>query len=261
MKQIKQSMMRKNSTGRIFFRVFIFSICLSASIHALGQAQQHKLEITHLAGDFYVFTTYNFYKGSSISANGMYLVTNSGVVMFDTPWDTSRFQPLLDSIKVKHNSKVVICIATHSHKDKTAGLDFLKERGVKTFTTKRTDEISKVKGEKRAAFLMEKDTVFMVGQYKFKVFYPGQGHTADNIVIWFSNERILYGGCLVKSAEATDLGNLEEANVQAWPATIRNIQATCKNPAFIITGHQSWISKNSLNHTLKLIEEYKTKNR
>lgn len=187
----------------------------------------------------------------------MYLITDNGAVMFDSPWDTTQFQPLLDSIKAKHSKAVVICIATHSHKDKTAGLEFLKERGVKTFTTRHTDEISKVKGEKRAEFLMEKDTVFSVGQYKFQTYYGGQGHTADNIVIWFDKEKILYGGCLVKSVEAKDLGNLEEANVSEWPATIKNIQARFKNSKFIIPGHQSWTSNKSLDHTLKLINEYK----
>lgn len=33
--------------------------------------------------------------------------------MFDTPWDTTQFQPLLDSIKFKHNMNVLMCIATH----------------------------------------------------------------------------------------------------------------------------------------------------
>ena len=237
-------------------RAFIFVTFLFYLTTTFGQIQKSKLEISHLTANFYVFTTYNFYKGNLIPANGMYLVTDSGVVMFDSPWDTTQFQPLLDSIKVKHNKKVVICIATHSHKDKTAGLEFLKEQGVKTFTTKQTDEISKAKGEKRAEFLMEKDTVFSVAQYKFQTYYGGQGHTADNIVIWFDKDKVLYGGCLVKSVEAKDLGNLEEANVKEWPATIKNIQAKFKNPKFIITGHQSWTSKESLNHTLELIKEY-----
>jgi len=236
---------------------FILVSFLLSCTAIFGQTEKPKLEISHLAGDFYVFTTYNFYKGSPVPANGMYVITDRGAVMFDSPWDTTQFQPLLDSIKAKHNQSVVLCIATHSHKDKTAGLEFLKDHGVKTFTTRQTDEISVRKGEKRAEFLMEKDTVFLVGQYKFQTYYAGEGHTADNIVIWFDKEKILYGGCLVKSAEAKDLGNLEEANVKEWPATIKKIQGKFKNPRYIIPGHQSWTSKESLNHTLRLIREYK----
>jgi len=237
--------------------ILIISITQFLFTTTFGQTKNLKLEISHLTGNFYVFTTYNFYKGNPTPANGMYLVTDSGVVLFDSPWDTTQFQPLLDSIKVKHSKAVVICIATHSHKDRTAGLEFFKEQGAKTFTTKQTDEISKIKGEKRSEFLMEKDTLFSVGQYKFQTYYAGPGHTADNIVIWFDKEKILYGGCLIKSVEATDLGNLEEANVKEWPTTIKNIQAKFKDPKFIIPGHQSWESNKSLDHTLELIKEYK----
>jgi metallo-beta-lactamase class B len=240
-----------------FPQTLLSAISLLSFTNSFSQAQKSKLEISHLTENFYVFTTYNFYKGNPTPANGMYLVTKTGVVMFDSPWDTTQFQPLLDSIKAKHNKAVVICIATHSHKDKTAGLEFLKGRGVKTFTTKQTDDISKVKGEKRAEFLMHQDSVFSVGQYQFETYYGGEGHTADNIVIWFDKAKVLYGGCLVKSVDAKDLGNVEEANIKQWPATIKKIQAKFKNPKFIIPGHQSWTSKESLDHTLKLIKKYK----
>ena len=233
-----------------FFAAILFS-CTGKS----NPDVKPKLLISSLTSDFYIFTTYNLYKGDLISANGMYLVTDSGVVMFDSPWDTTQFQPILDSIRVKHNKSVVICIATHSHKDKTAGLEFFRERGVKTFTTRKTDEISKIKGEKRAEFLMDKDTFFTVGQYQFQTYFGGPGHTEDNIVAWFDKAKVLYGGCLVKSVEATDLGYTGEADIKAWPATIKNIQDKFPNPNYIIPGHQSWNSREALEHTLKLLKE------
>ena len=135
----------------------------------------------------------------------MYLVTNNGVVLFDTPWDTTQFQPLLDSIKSKHSKIVIMCIATHWHSDRTEGLEYYKKNGIKTYTTLLTDELSKKNGQKRAEYLIEKDTTFHVEQYTFETFYPGEGHTADNIVIWFEKEKILYGGCLIKGADAENL--------------------------------------------------------
>ncbi|MES2647283.1 MAG: BlaB/IND/MUS family subclass B1 metallo-beta-lactamase [Bacteroidota bacterium] len=235
-------------------KIFLFLISFQ---FGFGQTVTPKLKITYLRENFYVFTTYNMYKGNSVSANGMYLVTDKGVVMFDTPWDTTQFQPLIDSIQIKHNKEVVICIATHSHKDKTAGLEFLKKRGVNTFTTRDTDSISKIKREKRAEFLLAKDSIFTVGQYNFQTYYPGPGHTPDNIVIWFEKEKVLYGGCLVKSVEATDLGNMEDGNLKEYPATIKNLQVKFQHPGYIITGHQSWNNNTSLEHTLNLIKAYK----
>ena len=225
-----------------------------------SQSANQKLVISHLTGDFYIYTTYGSYKGEPVPSNSMYLVTSKGVVLFDTPWDSTQFQPLLDSIKSKHNKDVVLCVSTHFHEDRTAGLEFYRKKGIKTFTTVRTDELSKLRNEKRAEFLMYKDSTFIVGQHLFQAYYGGQGHTPDNIVIWFDKEKILYGGCLVKSTEAKDLGNLSDANVKAWATTIENIQRRFINPNYIIPGHLDWHSKESLSHTLNLIQQYEEKN-
>ncbi len=222
-----------------------------------GQHADSSLKISHLTGDFYVFTTYNYYKGDRIPANGMYLLTTEGAVMVDSPWDTTQFQPLLDTIMVRHHQRVVLCIATHFHEDRTGGLDYYRQKGIKTFTTRQTDELSKMRGMKRAEFLIEKDTVFTVGQYSFQTYFPGHGHTPDNIVIWFDNEKVLYGGCLVKSVEDNTLGNLSDASVADYATTLKNVQEKCKNPEYIIPGHNDWRNRKSLTHTLKMAQKLK----
>lgn len=226
---------------------------------AFSQKGKHRLEISHLTGDFYIYTTYNTYKGEKVPANGMYLVTTKGVVMFDTPWDTTQFQPLLDSIQVKHHQKVLLCVATHFHEDRTGGLAYYKTRGIKTYTTKRTDELSKKNGMKRAEYLMLNDTVFTVGQYSFQTYFPGHGHAPDNIVMWFEKEKILYGACLIKSVEDTDLGYLGDASKKDYATTIKNVQATCKYPKYVIVGHGDYSHVQAVDHTLKMAEELKRK--
>jgi metallo-beta-lactamase class B len=241
---------------KIFTILSIFFLSLTSSF---GQAKNKGLTISHLTGDFYIYTTYGTYKGNPVPSNSMYMVTQVGVVLFDTPWDSTQFQPLLDSIKLRHQKEVILCISTHFHADRTAGLEYYKNEGIKTYTTKRTDELSRINNEKRAAFLINNDTSFTIGQHKFQTYYGGPGHTPDNIVIWFENEKILYGGCLVKSTEAEDLGNLSDANVKEWALTIQNIQHKFKSPIYIIPGHLDWKSTESLNHTLYLIEQYDRK--
>ena len=231
---------------------FIFSIT-----HIFGQAENVKLKITHLTGDFFVYTTYNTYQESKVPANGMYVVTEKGVVMFDTPWDTTQFQPLLDSIQLKHNKRVLMCFATHWHSDKTAGLEYYTQQKIKTYTTVLTDELSKKNNKKRAEFLMANDTVFNIGQYTFETYYPGQGHTEDNIVIWFKNEKILYGGCLIKGADDENLGYLDDGNVTAYASTLKKVKKKCRKPLFIIVAHSDWENTNSLNHSIKMARRLK----
>lgn len=239
-------------------RLVVF-LYLLFGLNALYAAKLPALRITHLTGNFFVYTTYQVFEGTPFPANGMYLVTAEGAFMFDTPWDTTQFQPLLDSIQLKHGVKVVGAIATHNHEDRTAGLQYYRQQGIKTYTTFKTDSISKIKGEKRAEFLLTKDTTFRLGGYSFQTYYPGAGHTVDNIVVWFPEQKILYGGCFVKSCEAGNLGNISEANLQEWPTSVNNVVSLFPIPAYVIPGHQSWKNKTSLQHTLKLLR--KNKNR
>lgn len=242
-------------------RTIILIMAFAFSLNNIfGQSGKTKLMITHLTGNFYIYTTYNTYKQNMVPANGMYVVTTNGVVLFDTPWDTTQFQPLLDSIKLKHNKNVVMCIATHFHGDRTAGLEYYSQQGIKTYTTIFTDELSKKNNMKRAELLIANDTVFNVGQYSFETYYPGQGHTADNIVIWFKKEKILYGACLIKSADDDDLGYLGDANKSEYASTIKNVQKKCQQPKFIIVGHGDWTNIHSLEHTLIMAKQLQEEN-
>lgn len=218
-----------------------------------------KLEIVPLTGDFYIYTTYNTYQENRTPAHGMYVVTTDGVVMFDTPWDTTQFKPLLDSIQTRHHKNVIMCFATHWHSDKTAGLEYYRQHGITTYTTALTDELSKKNDMKRAEFLMTRDTTFRVGQYTFETYYPGPGHTTDNIVIWFEKEKILYGGCLIKGASDKTLGYLGDANTAAYATTLQHVQQKCQNPQHIIVAHSDWANLNSLKHSIKLAKRLKKK--
>jgi metallo-beta-lactamase class B len=225
-----------------------------------AQPENKKLKITPLSGNFYVYTTYNLYEGNHIPAHGMYVITAGGALLFDTPWDTTQFQPLLDSIQLKHNKRVKICIATHWHSDRTEGLEFYKKQGIKTYTTALTDKLCKENNKKRAEFLMTKDTVFTFGQYAFEVYYPGEGHTSDNVIAWFNKEKILYGGCLIKGAEAESLGYLGDANSSEYETTLKKVQKKCSNPKFIIVSHHDWVNTGSLKHSIKLAKKLKKNN-
>ncbi|WP_281632161.1 subclass B1 metallo-beta-lactamase [Flavobacterium luteolum] len=229
---------------------------LAVVSNSFGQSKNSPLQISHLTGDFYVYKTFHYYNGILISANAMYLVTDKGVVLFDAPWDKTQFQPLLDSIKTKHNIEVVMLFGTHSHEDRAGGFDFYRKKGIKTYSIKLTDDILKEKNEPRAEFIIPNDTVFTVGQYKFEVYYPGKGHAPDNIVAWFAKDKILYGGCFIKSQEAKDLGYLGDADVKEWERSIKKVQSKFKNPKYVIPGHDGGTTNKSINHTLELVKEY-----
>jgi metallo-beta-lactamase class B len=223
--------------------------------------QAYNLTISRLTGDYYVYTTYGTMDdGSRYPSNSLYVVTQKGVVMVDVPWDTTKTLPLLDSIEKRHHKKVIACISTHFHKDRTAGLDILKSKGVKTYATTQTLQFCKERNEQLAEYGIFSDTTFNLGNHILQTYYPGKGHTTDNIVVWFPDAKVLYGGCFVKSMDAADLGNLEDANTKEWAGSINNVKTKFKNIAYIIPGHGSWKSKRALDHTLTLVKEYNMEN-
>jgi metallo-beta-lactamase class B len=220
----------------------------------MAQAALPSLNIVHLTGDAYVYTTYHTLNGTPFPSNSMYLVTDSGVVMIGTPWDTTQFQPLLDSIRIRHHQRVVLCLSTHFHKDRTAGIPFLQAKGIPTYSSTLTRSLCRESGDPQASFVFTGDTTFHVGQYTFQTFFPGEGHTRDNIVVWFPHDKILYGGCLVKSTDADDLGYLADANEHAWAASIKRLEKKYPDSMYVIPGHQGWESTGSLAHTIALLK-------
>lgn len=221
--------------------------CLFLSV--VGHAQ--KLEITKLKDDFYVFTTYKDYGGAPFPSNGMYVLTENGAIIIDSPWDTTQCQPLLDSIQKNHGKKVIMAIATHYHDDRTGAFDFFKSKGIQTWSTKKTRDLCRRHNEKQAEFTFRKDTVFAFGKHPLRAFFPGEGHTKDNIVVWFPDDKILYGGCLVKSVAADNLGNVADANLKAYPRTIEKLLKEFPDRELTIPGHQGW-NGDALRYTLKL---------
>jgi metallo-beta-lactamase class B len=223
-------------------------------LNILDCSAQQPLIIKKLTHSIYVYKTYNYYNGEKFEANGLYCITPRGVIMVDTPWDTTQFQPLLDSIAKKHGKSVLACISTHWHADRTAGLTYYRKLGIKTFTTAKTDSISAAQQKPRAEYILHKDTALSIGGIKMEIFYPGEGHTVDNIVIWFPQNRVLYGGCLIKSTEATDIGFVGDGNIKAYPETLKRVQQKFPNPRYIIPGHQGWANNKSIVHTLYLLK-------
>lgn len=214
-------------------------------------------KIIPVISNAFIYVSYSTFNGSKFPANCMYVVTNAGVVLLDTPWDSTDFQPMLDNIEENHHSPVVLCISTHSHEDRTAGLEYFASKGIPTWSSKMTYELCVKNNEKKAENIFVSDTTFKIGEYSFETFYPGEGHTTDNIVIWIPELKILYGGCFVKSVKINDLGNLADANPTEWSVSIQKVIRKYPDARYIIPGHFDTSSKkNALKHTLKLIRKH-----
>lgn len=206
-------------------------------IYLLPIKAESQLDFKKINDSAWVYTTYNTYKNQKIDAHGFLRLTSKGVVMIDTPWDSTQFQPLLDSIKLKFNAPVALIISTHWHEDRSLGLEFYKRKGIKTYSTEATRNLCIEHQLPQAEFTFESDTVFHLGTYHVETFYPGAGHTSDNIVVYFPEINLLVGGCFIKSVEAEDLGNLVDANGGMWYFAVKTLMNRFPKTQIVIPGH------------------------
>lgn len=235
----------------------LLSTCLFLITPFMVLAQNDKdLKIEKVSDDLYIYTTYGTFEGVKYAANALYTITKEGVVVFDCPWDPGVNEQFEKELYNRHQLPIIANIATHSHADRAGGLAFFKKIGARTYTSKATDSILEKTGEPRAEYIFKSDTIFHIGDKTFEVFYPGKGHTSDNLVVWFPEEQILLGGCIIKDGKAKDLGNIEEAYPDEWAQSLQRVVEKFPKPKLIIAGHDDWHPQNGIQHTLDLLSNF-----
>src|SRR5882724_12498667 len=99
--------------------ILLAALCLLPCACLYAQESKPAIDITPLTGDFYVSRSWIPFGKAIFPCNSIYVVTSKGVVLINTPPDEEQTGQLLDSIEKRHGQKVVLCIATHFHKDGT----------------------------------------------------------------------------------------------------------------------------------------------
>ena len=234
-------------------------LCLSVLTAKAQLTQKGPFTITALTDSVYLFTSYGEFGGKFYPANGIFALTQAGAVIIDGPWDPADRLPLLDSIRIRFHQKVIFCLATHFHEDRSGALKEYGAAGIPTYATEMTDSLSRLHHEPRAAHLIAGDTTFRFGAFTMQTYYPGPGHAPDNIVVWLPGAQILYGGCFLKSTRDQDLGNLGDADIALWEQDAVKLKKRFKHPRYIIVGHGDWHSIDAIDHTIELVRKEKQK--
>jgi metallo-beta-lactamase class B len=223
---------------------------------AYAQKPDFKINITPLTKNYYICTSYGLPdEKTPFPANSLFVVTDAGVILLDTPWDEAQTKQLIDTVKKRFNKDIVLCIATHSHDDRVGGMNVLKQHGTKTYTSILTYQLAKKADNPLPEFTFKRDTSFSVGGIKLQTYFPGEGHTSDNIVIWLPQQKILFGGCFIKSLETNGIGYTADSNLKQWPVSVNRLSKKYSDAQIVIPGHQGWQGGNKmLDHTISIIK-------
>ncbi len=224
----------------------LFSLIALIGSFAFGQIKP--IQIDPINDNLFVYQTYNTVNDVEYNANSLYLVTSKGIVLFDVPWQRPQYQELNDMLQQKYHLPIVAVFVTHSHEDRAGDLSFYNNLNIPTYATSLTNSKLKKEGKATSKFEIE------LGNEKFVVEYFGEGHTSDNVVIWFPKYKVLNGGCLIKGADAINLGYTGEANVAEWPKTVQKLVVKHPKIKQVIPGHDNWKATGHIENTFKLLE-------
>ena len=231
----------------------VFSILTLIGSFAFGQIKP--IQIDPINNNLFVYQTYNTLNDVEYNANSLYLVTSKGIVLFDVPWQRSQYQELTDILFQKYKLPIVAVFVTHSHEDRAGDLSFYNNLNIPTYASALTNSKLKKEGKATSKFDIELGKTYKFGNEKFVVEYFGEGHTADNVVIWFPKYKVLNGGCLIKGADAVNLGYTGEANIAQWPKTMQKLMTKHPKIKQVIPGHDNWKATGHIENTFKLLEK------
>jgi glyoxylase-like metal-dependent hydrolase (beta-lactamase superfamily II) len=199
------------------------------------------------------------------------------LLLVNAPATEASTRALLDWIDVRFGSRRLVVVNTHFHLDACGGNAVLLEAGAEVIGSRDTAALIVARGRTmRESITSEYATthpafaagiaetrvvpparlfdprvglVLDFGGERVRVVHPGPAHSPDNVVVFFPDRGLLFGGCMVKGGPS--LGNLGDADVARWPEAIRILQGL--RPTIVVPGHESRLDPAQLDHTLALL--------
>ena len=263
-------------------RTIILSIvvlfCLSiTSVYAQFEVKlTDELFISKISERVFVVTHYFPWESNSLIVKA----SDSEVVLIDTPYDTSSTTLMLKWIRSNFSPKKITAINTGFHIDNLGGNATLIKEGIDVYgsdlTVQLIDERSQQTQKQVISWLMpdqerykkayetmiftKPNKIFainnglqlQIGSVSFNVYYPGESHSPDNLVVYIKEEKLLFGGCMIKSISSKNLGFTGDANLSEWPKSVNKVLDRFSSAQVVIPHHGLWGDISLIHHTINL---------
>ena len=260
-------------------------ICHSAFAQESNEKNQpikitEDLEATEIETDVFVFTHSFPWPGNSMVVR----MSTTDFVLVDTPWDNGGTEALIAWLRERYGDIAVTAINTHFHWDNLGGNAYLLSQQIPVYGSDLTVELLKTKNDAvlqrtlrhltepeykkyREAyennewkppdhvFLLHEGLTLSIAGKEIDIFHPGPAHTPDNIVVYFPKRRILFGGCMVRSLEATQIGTQSDADYDKWPESAETLLKKYSDARIVIPGHGLWGGLDLIRHTITLLND------
>jgi metallo-beta-lactamase class B len=212
------------------------------------------VDIRPLTDGVWLHTTYSDHH-HALATNGLLVETGDSSVLIDTGWSDAQAARLFDFAATSLHRPIREVIVTHAHRDRIGGAGEALRRGARVHALARTIAHARQRGQAVPDVTEPEQSRLVVGGVTLELYHPGAGHTDDNLVVYLPATRILYGGCFLKSSTASDLGNIADADLGAWPASLRVVSAHDPAPAIVVPGHGP-LGGDPVAHTAELLRRH-----
>ncbi len=187
----------------------------------------------------------------NVGCNGMLVIDANEALIFDTPATEEASVELINWVENVLKCKIKGVVATHFHNDCLAGLNEFHSRNIRSYANAKTIKLAKAQNVLPPQYGFKKWFKLNVGTKIVVNEFLGEGHTKDNIVSYFPDEKVLFGGCLIKELGAGK-GYLGDANLKAWSKTVVKVKKRFPDAAIIIPGHGTVGGSALLDYTIIL---------
>jgi len=193
-------------------------------------------------------------KWGLVGCNGMIYKNDKEAFVFDTPTRDEDSKRLINWLQNEQKLKIAGVIVNHFHVDCLGGLQAFHDVNVKSYTNKLTLDLAAQDSVTLPNQPFENEEMIESGDLKIVNTFFGEAHTKDNIVSWLPKEKVIFGGCMVKSLKSGK-GNLADANVKEWANTIQKVKMAYPDAKIVIPGHGKFGGVDLLNYTIDMFSE------
>lgn len=182
---------------------------------------------------------------------------NNAIVMVDTAWTDKDTTKILRLAQIATSGPVTEAVVTHAHADKMGGVAALDAAAVLSFANPLSNADAPARGLNPATRDIKFDANGEARLDGLVIFYPGGGHTRENIVVYDPRSKVLFGGCLIRPGDSDDLGYTGDADIPHWADAVRAVAAHFPEAEIVVPSHGPQGGRALLDHTIALAEARK----
>jgi glyoxylase-like metal-dependent hydrolase (beta-lactamase superfamily II) len=205
-------------------------------------------------------------------------MSDSDLVMVDTPYTPEATQTLLDWLETRFGPRQITAINTHFHVDRLGGNSALIAAGIPVYGSDRTAQLLAERGKGMRALMLSwlvgnenkpfydvhrqipyvpPDHLFELNtgldlqweHESVQVVFPGAAHSPDNVVVYFPARKLLFGGCMILTGD--QIGNLSDADLVSWPDAVDRIASF--DVEVVIPSHGEQFDPALIEHTRRVV--------